>query len=411
MAKCSFCGAEVDSNFKFCPECSKPILENQSIVMICRTCGGMLDPKVLKCPKCEPEAFAAPVAEEIPAPAPAPVAEVIPAPAPAPVAEVIPAPAPAPVAEEVPAPAPAPVAEEVPAPAPVKNAVPASASSKKKPPIWLFVLIAVAVVGIIAAVVLMSGNGQNGAEDGSASTETAEQTGQASQTSESTSAKNSEPAATTREPEPTTANPEPLTLDSPVTFDPDTFAITFGTEVYQLPMKVSDFKARGWEFSVELPAQIEAQESEYIWGYATHTSGLMLNILSITNFENTAKSLDDCYVSGVSFETGEGMIGTGRVKFSNGFEIGKTTESDIRATVSVEPNGSSSGGDSYGIGYGTNGDFASIDYFFAAEDLSYCKSDTLCGFRFFISDLSGVLSAAKTGDVMNRIIEWIKDYY
>ena len=62
---CPHCGAPIEDHFKFCPECAKPILENQSVVLVCRTCGGLLDFKTLKCPSCEPQAFAS-AAQPIP---------------------------------------------------------------------------------------------------------------------------------------------------------------------------------------------------------------------------------------------------------------------------------------------------------------------------------------------------------
>lgn len=60
MEKCSFCGAKLDENAKFCSQCAKPVLQNQSIVLHCRVCGGMIDPVTLRCPRCEPQRNPAP---------------------------------------------------------------------------------------------------------------------------------------------------------------------------------------------------------------------------------------------------------------------------------------------------------------------------------------------------------------
>ena len=54
MPKCLHCGAELDEDAKFCSQCARPVLQNQSVVLHCRVCGGMIDPVTLRCPRCDP---------------------------------------------------------------------------------------------------------------------------------------------------------------------------------------------------------------------------------------------------------------------------------------------------------------------------------------------------------------------
>lgn len=110
------------------------------------------------------------------------------------------------------------------------------------------------------------------------------------------------------------------------------FQVEINGDLYQFPMKYSDFTSYGWDFKND---DTEIIDSYSIYSGTFNNNGLQ-GYADIINFDINARVINECYVSSITIEGCDvNKVDNFSLRLPKGLEYGKTTVEEIKEAYGI----------------------------------------------------------------------------